>query len=102
MASPKLYEVYDKITGKLLVEGTARYCSEVLHVGGDAIRAIARGKYNSQKFVVIEQEQEQEQEQPEKDLSPNGTKAAAKAWDTFCEPIRKKYGIPVRRMKYGK
>lgn len=99
MAQPKKYEVYDKITGVLLAEGTARYCSEVLHVGGDTIRAIAKGKYNSQRFLVEEQKQDLPDEEFEGDTS---LKDAAMRWDAFCEPIRKKYGIPVRHLGEGK
>jgi len=95
MAKPKQYEVYDKITGKLLAVGTARYCSEVLDVDCDTIRAIARGA-NSYKFVV----EAQEQDGPDKVFEGNTSlREAANAWDKFREPICRKYGIPTRRME---
>ena len=98
MAKPKRYEVYDLVKGNLLVDGTAMYCAEVLGLTADAIRSMANGKYSSRKYDV-------------KEIKPSGAEAkadttgidhslvsAAKRWDAFCEPIRKKYGIPVRRM----
>lgn len=91
MAQLKQFEVYDLATGELLAKGSARHCSEVLHVGGDSIRAVANGNYRSRKYEI-------------KDVTPTGAEeskndhnlvSAAKRWDAFCEPIRKKYGIPV-------
>jgi hypothetical protein len=97
MAKPKQYKVYDKTTGDLLAEGTARQCAEVLRAPSDTIRAIARGK-GSYKYLV----EEQEKESDTKSLSDSGLIAAALRWDAFCEPIRKKYGIPVRHLGEGK
>lgn len=94
MAQPKQYKVYDKITGALLAEGTARQCAEALRAPSDTIRAIARRK-SSYKYVV----EQQEQEETNCDL---GLVSAAKKWDAFCEPIRKRYGIPVRHLGEGK
>ena len=91
MAKPKLYEVYDANTGELLTEGTAAYCSKVLHVGGDTVRAIARGAIKSTRFEVV---CVSEGEEKGADACA-AMKAAANAWDAFVEPIRKKYGIPV-------
>lgn len=94
MSAPKQYKVYNKITGALLAKGTARQCAEVLRVGGDTIRAIARGKYGSSLYLVEEQENKYQ------DLNVKWDKvAAAKRWDAFCEPIRKMYGIPVRHLE---
>lgn len=95
MAKPKQYEVYDAVTGELLTEGTAAYCARVLHVGGDTVRAIARGDFKSTRFVVVDVSEGEEKSED----ACAAMRAAAKAWDAFMEPIRKKYGIPVRRMK---
>lgn len=97
MSAPKQYKVYNKITGELLAEGTARYCSEVLHVNADAIRAVAKGTWSSRLFVVKEQKQDEADE-----VGSTTLMAAAKNWDAFCEPLRKKYGIPVRHLGEGK
>ena len=91
MAKPKQYEVYDLVTGKLLTEGTAAYCSKVLHVGGDTVRAIARGAFKSTRFEVV---CVSEGEEKSADACAS-MRAAANAWDAFMEPIRKAYGIPV-------
>lgn len=91
MSAPKQYKVYSKITGALLAEGTARHCSGVLCAPSDTIRAIARGK-GSYKYLVEQQEQEETN-------CDSGLVSAAKKWDAFCEPIRKKYGIPVRHLE---
>jgi hypothetical protein len=92
MSAPKQYKVYSKITGALLAEGTARHCSEVLCAPSDTIRAIARGKQGSYKYLVEQQEQEETN-------CDSGFVSAAKRWDAFCEPIRKRYGIPVRHLE---
>lgn len=93
MSAPKQYKVYSKITGALLAQGTARQCAEVLRAPSDTIRAIARGKQGSYKYLVEEQENKYQ------DLNGKWDKvAAAKRWDAFSEPIRKMYGIPVRHL----
>lgn len=99
MAQPKQYEVYDKITGEFLVEGTARYCSEVLRVSAYAIRDIAKCKYNSHRFLVEEQAQDGPAKEANSDL-----KKAAMEWDKLTGPLRKKYGIPAYKepVKEGK
>lgn len=98
MASPqKRFRVYDITTNELLAEGTARYCANEVGSNVNAIRDIARGKYQSRKYVVVDATPaDTPDEQP---YDPNGLKAAAMKWDAFCDPIRRKYGIPVRRMK---
>lgn len=99
MSTPKQYKVYSMSTGDLLAEGTARQCAERLRVPSDTIRAIGRGAYTSYVYLVEEQEQEKQYQE----LNGNSALiAAAKKWDAFCEPIRKKYGIPVRHLGEGK
>lgn len=101
MASPqKLYKVYDIATSELLAEGTAKHCANEVGSNVNAIRDIARGKYQSRRFVVVDITPADTPDEQQYD--PNGLKAAALKWDAFCDPIRKKYGIPVRRMNDGK
>lgn len=96
MPRPRQYEVYDLATDKLLVKGTERHCAAVLKVGGSAIGSIARGKYKSTRFRVVDISPPElvRRRAPDPD---SGLKVAAKNWDAFCEPIRKKYGIPVHK-----
>lgn len=94
MAQPKQYKVYSMATGDLLAEGTARQCAEVLRAPSDTIRAIARRK-SSYKYVVEQKEQEETN-------GGSSLVSAAKKWDAFCDPTRKKYGIPVRHLEEGK
>ena len=92
MSAPKQYKVYSISTGDLLAEGTARQCAEKLRFPSDTIRAIARGAYTSHVYLV----EEQKQQRQERNVDPNMV-AAAKRWDAFCEPIRKRFGIEVKR-----
>lgn len=84
------FRVYDVETDELIVEGSAKECAEAL--GGDR-NSITNAYYNTvngtYKGCRIEE------------MSADEAKSDAEAiknWDAFCEPIRKKYGIPVRRM----
>ena len=82
----KRYAVYDKETGELVTKGTARSCSEATGLTVDAIYQNAAGSANHSQYVVEELYDE---------CVCDSIEAAARAWDKFCEPIRKKYGIPV-------
>ena len=95
MAKPKRYEVYDLVKGNLLVAGTAIHCADALGLTADSIRAMASGKYSSRKYDVREIKPPGTEEKADTTGFDNGLVSAAKQWDAFCEPIRKKYGIPV-------
>ena len=97
MAKPKRYEVYDLVKGNLLVEGTAMRCADALGLTADSIRSMANGKYSSRKYDVREIKPPGAEEKAETTGIDHGLVSAAKQWDAFCEPIRKKYGIPVYR-----
>ena len=90
MAKPKEYIVHDKITGKFLAEGTARYCAEVIGVVPSSIRSISKNEWNSSRFVVKEIVNEDQQGNIDR-----RSKSAARKWDLFCAPIRAFYGKPV-------
>ena len=91
MAKPRQYEVHDAATGKLLAVGTAAYCAKVVGISSDLVRSMARGAQNSRKYMSIDITEDEEKGE----AACAHILAAAKAWDAFCEPIRKKYGIPV-------
>lgn len=95
MPKAKHYEVYDLVTGELLATGSERRCAMTLGVGNSAIGEVARGKYKSSRFRVV-CKAEEEKPAPKKEQQPYSDMViAARKWDAFCEPIRKKYGIPV-------
>lgn len=94
------YKVYSNITDEFLFEGTAEECAEFCGLSLSWFKEVAndigvccRGRYR-----VKEVYGEAEEKLPQKNDS---MKAAAKAWDEFCEPIRKKFGIPVYRPGKG-
>ena len=92
MSKPKTYEVHDILTGELLVKGTAAQCAAELGVIPDTVRAIARGKHNSTKWIV----EDLGKDGPDKVFDGNTSlKRAAEEWEQFCRPIRREFGIPV-------
>ena len=97
MAKAKLYEVYDLVTGELLATGSERKCAMELGVGNSAIGEIARGKYKSSRFRVVDATPPgEEHPKPKRDPEIDGSmRAAANRWEEFCAPIRRQYGIPV-------
>lgn len=88
------YKVFDQ-SHKLIVSGTAQECGEILGLSGKTIVAYARACRSGEpcKYKVITSEPP---------VLSGSDAAAIKAWDDFCEPIRKKYGIPVRHLGEGK
>lgn len=98
MAALKCFEVFHKVTDDLLFKGTARECAEQFNVSVDAIRRAANyGSLIQCKYKVAESYESSDND----DGSCNELSRAAKKWDDFCEPIRKKYGIPVYKAKPG-
>lgn len=90
----KRYRVINNITDKVMFEGTSKELSEITGASTSRIceaakegRTICRGKYRLEDIS----------EDTEKENFDVGLKSAAQKWDEFCEPIRKKYGIPVYR-----
>ena len=85
------FRLYDIETGDLVVEGTSKDCGKAIGAGEDAIRQAYQRTLNSTyKGYQIEGIQK---------VEANSDAEAIKNWDAFVEPLRKKYGIPVRRMK---
>ena len=93
MAELKRFKVFDVKTGELLVEGTAKECAEGVGLSESGFRqaaVISDGVGHSKYKIIDETPPEDEIRELSYDF-----KVAAKKWDEFCEPIRKKYGIPV-------
>jgi hypothetical protein len=91
MSNPKVYEIYDATTNELLATGTAMECEKKLHLDSYLIRAVGRGAKTSKKYTVIQVSVDREKLETASNID------AAKQWDAFCEPIRRRFGIPVRR-----
>ena len=91
MAQAVYYKIFDRYTGELLAEGTARQCADELGITQSAFRSRAeRSKNNGQRrsWDVEVSGQVSRDEQ---------NREAIKNWDAFCAPLRKKYGIPIWR-----
>lgn len=96
MAALKQYKVFHKITGKLVFEGTAKECAEEFGVTDGTIRhAASEGHVLIRKYRVVDYSEMKDKNTD----NYTGFDAAAKKWDDFCEPIRKKYNIPVYKAK---
>ena len=74
--------VRDKRTGEIVAQGTQTEVSEALHVTQPLISTWIKQGCKQYDITVSKAEVDME---------------AAAAWDRFCEPIRKKYGIQVRK-----
>ncbi len=96
MAELKRFKVYHKTTGDLLFEGTAKECAVHFNACESSIRSAAlEGCSLKCKYKVVDAS-----ELTGKDVDNYpGFANAAKKWDEFCEPIRKKYNIPVYKAK---
>lgn len=92
MARPVIhYEVRDIVTDKVIATGSARECSAATGLHPDSVRRLSMGEYNSRKYTVRRVVDKREIYDCEKVPVPS----LAASWDAFCEPIRRKYGIPV-------
>lgn len=85
------YRVYDRKTGELVVEGTSKECSEAVGAPHrDTIRSAYKGTRNgTYKGYRIEEV---------RDGEARSDAEAIRNWEAFMRPLRKKYGIPVKRM----
>lgn len=94
MIQVKRYKVFDVKTGDFIVEGTARECAAVVGMTPSGFRQahVVSAGNGHKRLLIIEQNQD---EAPEELVDNSEMRDAAKEWDAFCEPIRKKYGIPV-------
>ena len=94
----KKYSVYDKVTGNFIVDGTANELAERLGVSSNAVRNAATEKYTLAGAYKVAECTELDKKEP---TGYAEYESAAANWDAFCEPIRKKYNIPVYKAKPG-
>lgn len=91
----KIYEVRDAQTDELLAAGSAIECAKELGIHPDTVRNNALGYAKSRRYSIAEVSDDQAP--PPSFVTPRAVDKLdlAAQWDAFCEPIRKKYGIPV-------
>ncbi len=87
MAKSFVYYVYDKETEDLVTTGTAKECAAVLGVHPATIQGASIGSTPMRNYFV------------ERSLPVAGSEQErlAAQRDAFCEPIRKRYGIKVKK-----
>jgi hypothetical protein len=93
MGYAKVYEVYDAVTGEFLDMGTAAELEERIGIDQVTIRAVGRGAQNCPRYKINQFGVDGQK------IETSSMLEAAKRWDEFCEPIRRKYGIPVYKHK---
>ena len=91
----KIYEVRDAQTDELLAAGSAIECARELGIHPDTVRYNALGRAKSKRYSISEVSEGPAL--PPSFVAPRAVDKhdLAAQWDAFCEPIRKKYGIPV-------
>ena len=65
-------------------------CGDAIGVSDSAIQRAERKGSLCQSIYRVVRRKDEHRETEDKSI-----KEAVKSWDEFCEPIRKKYGIPV-------
>ena len=86
MALTVIYTVYDRDSGDLLVKGTTKECAAHFGISSETFRNRASDTSKRRRWNV--------------ETSEPMSSAKAEAisnWDSFCAPLRKKYGIKVWR-----
>ena len=90
-----IFEVYDR-DGNLLVKGTSIECAKVLGLSRaqfwnivNAVRIGRNKRYKIDEVGYTGRKDNRDRHDDEK------TRQAIEAWDRFCEPLRKEFGIPV-------
>lgn len=91
MAYVTRWKVYLHSTGELLAEGTIKQCAEKIGIDSHTLRNRMETKSDRRKYDFEEV----------KAFDNRGAEAIYN-WDAFCEPLRKKYGIKVKRMDESK
>lgn len=86
------YCVRDRNTGAVIAEGTARECAAVIRVTPDTVR-----KWSTQYYHAKYQVTRDDGEVGENRMKNSWCAAFAKKWDDTCEPLRKKYGVEVKK-----
>lgn len=87
MAPRYVYYVYDKETEELVVSGSAKECAEAIGVHTATIQGAGLGTAPMRNYFV----------EREPYCGSNEIRRLAAQWDAFCEPIRKRYGIKVKK-----
>lgn len=83
----------DQKSGKVVFEGTTKECADYAGINHKTFHTTVTryGKYKrwlvEETFSATDRSTENEE--------------AIRRWDAFMEPLRKKYGIPVRRIRFG-
>lgn len=86
------YCVQDRDTGAVLAEGTAKECASVLRVTPATVRKWAT-QYCPPKYQIVKLAGVDD----DKLMKNSWCAAFAKKWDEACEPLRKKYGVEVKK-----
>lgn len=87
-----IFRLYDIETGELFMEGSSKELGKALGVGKEAVRQAYEKNYQPiYKGYEIEAVDEDNREDTKTDAE------VIASWNAFVEPLRKKYGIPVRR-----
>jgi multidrug resistance efflux pump len=96
----KQYRLVDNATEEILMEGHVKEVADFTGASKSHIaqssregKTICGGQY---RVVDISVEENDEKYKPD-----TGLWVAARHWDEFCEPLRKKYNIPVYRPGKG-
>ena len=91
----KQYEVRNTKTGELIATGTATQCAMQVGIHPDTVRRIAAGYIKPKQYLICEVSQSSAKPEPAPTDKISEKQRLAAKWDAFCEPIRKKYGIPI-------
>jgi hypothetical protein len=89
MSLSKGYRIYDE-DRNLVCEGSSRQCSAIIGIPASTIRHWGLVHQNEDAPYWVEVIEPDGEKIVTKDVN-----SAAKRWDDFCEPLRKKYGIAV-------
>ena len=95
MAKLNYYRVWDHRTGEFLAEGTAAECAEFVGITQQAFRSrVERCSLNGDGRCW---DVEVDKAKPAQLFGAD--KTVAEEWEAFMEPLRKKFGIKVKRME---
>lgn len=94
----RTYDVYDLKTGDWIAGGTVAECAAQLGITTGAFHhAKHRCDRGTNAKHRIEERGEIPPQRADREFSGSDL-AAIRSWDAFVEPLRKEFGIPVRRM----
>lgn len=88
----RIFRLYDIETGELFMEGSSKELGEAIGAGKESIlKAYEKNYQPIYKGYEIEAVDGEYEEYTKTDAE------AIRSWNAFVEPLRKKFGIPVRR-----